>query len=155
MALTAFEEYFGFMERFIAFYKEAQKAELEKFDALMSCELSRIQEAMKNYQSVIKKAQAFEDERIELCKGLGFENMAFSEVLRHFDDDAQQQKLKEQRDRLSSIIKNIKYLNKRSQDFVNVQLGEIEQAASIASIYNTKGLADSHLANSNLLNKQI
>ena len=154
MALTAFEEYFGFMEKFIAFYIEAQKCELEKFDALMSCELPRIQEAMNNYQSVIKKAQSYEIDRIELCKRLGFENMAFSEVLRHFDEGEQRQ-LTEQKDKLTSIIKNIRYLNKRSMDFVNVQLGEIEQQASIASIYNTKGLADSHLANSNLLNKQI
>lgn len=154
MALTAFEEYYGFMERFIAFYIEAQKCELEKFDALMSCELPRIQEAMNNYQSVIKKAQAYEEERIELCKKLGFENMAFSEVLRHFDDD-EKTKLTEQKNRLTSIVKNIKYLNKRSMDFVNVQLGEIEQAASISAIYNTKGLADSHLSNSNLLNKSI
>lgn len=142
------------MEKFIAFYKEAQKSELEKFEALMSCELPRIQEAMKNYQSVIAKAQAFEAERIELCKGLGFENMAFSEVLRHFDEE-EGKKLTEQKERLSSLIKTIKYLNKRSQDFVNVQLGEIEKEASIASIYNTKGLSDSHLTNSNLLNKQI
>lgn len=154
MALTAFEEYYSFMEKFIAFYIEAQKQELEKLDALMSCELPRIGEAMNNYQSSIKKAQAFEDERIELCKRLGFENMAFSEVLRHFDED-EQRRLTEQKDRLTSIIKNIKYLNKRSMDFVNVQLGEFEQAASISSIYNTKGLADNHLANSNLLNKQI
>ena len=154
MALTAFEEYYGFMERFTAFYIEAQKCELEKFDALMSCELPRIQEAMNNYQSVIKKAQAYEEERIELCKKLGFENMAFSEVLRHFDDD-EKTKLTEQKNRLTSIVKNIKYLNKRSMDFVNVQLGEIEQAASISAIYNTKGLADSHLSNSNLLNKSI
>jgi hypothetical protein len=154
MALTAFEEYYGFMERFIAFYIEAQKCELEKFDALMSCELPRIQEAMNNYQSMIKKAQSYEDERIELCKRLGFENMAFSEVLRHFDGE-EIAKLTDQKNRLTSIIKNIKYLNKRSMDFVNVQLGEIEQAAAISSIYNTKGLADSHLANSNLLNKQI
>ena len=154
MALTAFEEYYGFMEKFIAFYIEAQKQELEKLDALMSCELPRIGEAMNNYQSSIKKAQAFEDERIELCKRLGFENMAFSEVLRHFDE-GEQRKLTEQKDRLTSIIKNIKYLNKRSMDFVNVQLGEFEQAASISSIYNTKGLADNPLANSNLLNKQI
>ena len=152
--MTAFEEYYGFMEKFIAFYKEAQKAELEKLEALMSCELPRIQEAMKNYQSLIAKAQAFEDERIELCKSLGFENMAFSEVLRHFDEE-QGKKLSEQKERLSSLIKTIKYLNKRSMDFVNVQLGEIEKEASVASIYNTKGLADSHLANSNLLNKQI
>ncbi len=154
MALTAFEEYYGFMERFTAFYIEAQKCELEKFDALMSCELPRIQEAMNNYQSVIKKAQAYEEERIELCKKLGFENMAFSEVLRHFDDD-EKTKLTEQKNRLTSIVKNIKYLNRRSMDFVNVQLGEIEQAASISAIYNTKGLADSHLSNSNLLNKSI
>ena len=152
--MSAFEEYYGFMERFISFYIEAQKCELEKFDALMSCELPRIQDAMNNYQSVIKKAQSYEDERIELCKRLGFENMAFSEVLRHFEGE-EKTKLTEQKNRLTSIIKNIKYLNKRSMDFVNVQLGEIEQAASIASIYNTKGLADSHLANSNLLNKQI
>ena len=152
--MAAFDEYYGFMEKFIAFYKEAQKAELEKLEALMSCELPRIQEAMKNYQSLIAKAQAFEDERIELCKGLGFENMAFSEVLRHFDEE-QGKKLSEQKERLSSLIKTIKYLNKRSMDFVNVQLGEIEKEASVASIYNTKGLADSHLANSNLLNKQI
>ncbi|MCR5816065.1 MAG: flagellar protein FlgN [Ruminococcus sp.] len=152
--MSAFEEYYGFMERFISFYIEAQKRELEKFDALMSCELPRIQDAMNNYQSVIKKAQSYEDERIELCKRLGFENMAFSEVLRHFEGE-EKTKLTEQKNRLTSIIKNIKYLNKRSMDFVNVQLGEIEQAASIASIYNTKGLADSHLANSNLLNKQI
>ncbi|WP_028510906.1 flagellar export chaperone FlgN [Ruminococcus sp. NK3A76] len=152
--MTAFEEYYGFMERFTAFYIEAQKCELEKFDALMSCELPRIQEAMNNYQSVIKKAQAYEEERIELCKKLGFENMAFSEVLRHFDDD-EKTKLTEQKNRLTSIVKNIKYLNKRSMDFVNVQLGEIEQAASISAIYNTKGLADSHLSNSNLLNKSI
>lgn len=152
--MTAFEEYYGFMERFIAFYIEAQKCELEKFDALMSCELPRIQEAMNGYQSMIKKAQSYEDERIELCKRLGFENMAFSEVLRHFDGE-DQAKLTEQKNRLTSIIKNIKYLNKRSMDFVNVQLGEIEQAAAISSIYNTKGLADNHLANSNLLNKQI
>ncbi len=152
--MSAFEEYYGFMEKFISFYIEAQKCELEKFDALMSCELPRIQDAMNNYQSVIKKAQSYEDERIELCKRLGFENMAFSEVLRHFEGE-EKTKLTEQKNRLTSIIKNIKYLNKRSMDFVNVQLGEIEQAASIASIYNTKGLADSHLANSNLLNKQI
>ncbi|MBR6337777.1 MAG: flagellar export chaperone FlgN [Ruminococcus sp.] len=152
--MTAFEEYYGFMEKFTAFYIEAQKCELEKFDALMSCELPRIQEAMNNYQSMIKKAQSYEDERIELCKRLGFENMAFSEVLRHFDGE-EIAKLTEQKNRLTSIIKNIKYLNKRSMDFVNVQLGEIEQAAAISSIYNTKGLADSHLANSNLLNKQI
>lgn len=142
------------MEKFTAFYIEAQKCELEKFDALMSCELPRIQEAMNNYQSMIKKAQSYEDERIELCKRLGFENMAFSEVLRHFDGE-EIAKLTDQKNRLTSIIKNIKYLNKRSMDFVNVQLGEIEQAAAISSIYNTKGLADSHLANSNLLNKQI
>ena len=154
MALTAFEEYYGFMEKFIAFYIEAQKQELEKLDALMSCELPRIGEAMNNYQSSIKKAQAFEDERIELCKRLGFENMAFSEVLRHFDEE-EGKKLTAQKDRLTSIIKNIRYLNKRSMDFVNVQLGEIEKEASIASIYNTKGLSDSHLTNSNLLNKQI
>ena len=152
--MSAFEEYYGFMEKFISFYIEAQKCELEKFDALMSCELPRIHDAMNNYQSVIKKAQSYEDERIELCKRLGFENMAFSEVLRHFEGE-EKTKLTEQKNRLTSIIKNIKYLNKRSMDFVNVQLGEIEQAASIASIYNTKGLADSHLANSNLLNKQI
>lgn len=152
--MTAFEEYYGFMEKFTAFYIEAQKCELEKFDALMSCELPRIQEAMNNYQSMIKKAQSYEDERIELCKRLGFENMAFSEVLRHFDGE-EIAKLTDQKNRLTSIIKNIKYLNKRSMDFVNVQLGEIEQAAAISSIYNTKGLADSHLANSNLLNKQI
>ena len=68
---------------------------------------------------------------------------------------AEGKKLTAQKDRLTSMIKNIRYLNKRSMDFVNVQLGEIEREASIASIYNTKGLSDSHLTNSNLLNKQI
>ena len=107
--MSAFEEYYGFMEKFISFYIEAQKCELEKFDALMSCELPRIQDAMNNYQSVIKKAQSYEDERIELCKRLGFENMAFSEVLRHFEGE-EKTKLTEQKNRLTSIIKNIKYL---------------------------------------------
>ncbi len=139
------------MEKFTDFYIEAQKLEFEKFDALMSCELDRIQKVMKDYQACIKKAQSYEEERIELCKRLGFDNMAFSEIISHFDDD-EAIKLISQKDRLTSIIKTIKYLNKRSMDFVNVQLSDIEEAASI---YNTKGLADSHLANSNLLNKQI
>ncbi|MBR1663757.1 MAG: flagellar export chaperone FlgN [Ruminococcus sp.] len=149
--MGAFEEYYGFMEKFTDFYIEAQKLEFEKFDALMSCELDRIQKVMKDYQACIKKAQSYEEERIELCKRLGFDNMAFSEIISHFDDD-EAIKLISQKDRLTSIIKTIKYLNKRSMDFVNVQLSDIEEAASI---YNTKGLADSHLANSNLLNKQI
>ncbi len=149
--MSAFEEYYGFMEKFTDFYIEAQKLEFEKFDALMSCELDRIQKVMKDYQACIKKAQSYEEERIELCKRLGFDNMAFSEIISHFDDD-EAIKLISQKDRLTSIIKTIKYLNKRSMDFVNVQLSDIEEAASI---YNTKGLADSHLANSNLLNKQI
>ncbi len=149
--MGAFEEYYGFMEKFTDFYIEAQKLEFEKFDALMSCELGRIQKVMKDYQACIKKAQSYEEERIELCKRLGFDNMAFSEIISHFDDD-EAIKLISQKDRLTSIIKTIKYLNKRSMDFVNVQLSDIEEAASI---YNTKGLADSHLANSNLLNKQI
>ena len=149
--MTAFEEYYGFMEKFIEFYKEAQRVEFEKFDALMSVNLERVQAVMKNYQSYIKQAQNFEEQRIDLCKKLGFENMAFSEIISHFEDD-EAEKLTEQKDRLTSVIRTIKYLNKRSMDFVNVQLGEIEEAASI---YNTKGIADSHLANSNLLNKQI
>lgn len=139
------------MEKFTAFYIEAQKVEFEKFDALMSVNLERVQEIMKQYQSYIKQAQNLEEQRIDLCKKLGFENMAFSEVVSHFEGE-EARKLTEQKDKLTSIIRTIKYLNKRSMDFVNVQLGEIEEAASI---YNTKGIADSHLANSNLLNKQI
>ncbi|MBR1752411.1 MAG: flagellar export chaperone FlgN [Ruminococcus sp.] len=149
--MSAFEEYYSFMEKFTNFYIEAQKLEFEKFDALMSCEVEKVQSVMKDYQACIKQAQAYEEERIELCKKLGFENMAFSEVISHFDDE-EAIKLINQKDRLTSIIKTIKYLNKRSMDFVNVQLSDIEEAASI---YNTKGLADSHLAKSNLLNKQI
>lgn len=146
-----FNRYYDFMENFTEFYKKVQQAEYDKFESLMSNDIERIQKSMQTYHTYIKQAQQLEHERIELCKDLGFENMAFSEVLRHFSGE-EKEKLIEQKNRLTGIVKTIKYLNKKSMDYANMQLSF---TADNSAIYNGKGQTDSHLNNSNILDKQI
>lgn len=149
--MSNFERYYNFMEKYTNFYREVEKVEYEKLDSLMSNDLDRIQKVMQEYESYIKKAQAVESERIELCKDLGFENMAYSEVLRHFDGD-EKHRLMEQKNTLETILKTIKYLNEKSLEFAQMQMSFAE--GDVAT-YNAKGKADSHLGASGLLNKQI
>lgn len=149
--MTVFERYYGFMENYTDFYRQVRAAESEKLEALLSNDIDRIGAAMKEYQSYIKKAQQMEHERIDLCKELGFENMAFSHIVSHFEGE-EKEKITEQKNVLNDIVSTIKYFNRKSIEFVNMQLSYVEGESST---YNAKGQTDAHLANSNLLNKQI
>lgn len=150
--MTMFEEYYGFMADYTDFYRDVQRAEYEKLEALLSNNLERMDEAMKNYQSCIKKAQQLEHERIEMCMRMGFEDMAFSTICKKFPDD-EKYKLIEQKNDLERLVKSIKYLNRKSIDLANMQLS-ITNPDSTA-FYNAKGEQESPLAKSSILNKQV
>ena len=149
--MSDFEKYYDFMENYTDFYREVQKIEYEKLDALLSNDIDRIQKTMQKYESYIKKAQQMESERIELCKEMGFENMAYSEVLKHFKGSEKLQ-LSRQKNTLEAILKTVQYLNKKSLEYADMQMSFAE--GDVAT-YNSKGQADSHLGESGILNKQI
>ena len=149
--MSKFERYYNFMDSYTEFYREVQNVEYEKLDALLSNDLTRIQKTMQNYETYIKKAQQFENDRIELCKELGFENMAYSEVLRHFQG-MEKLKLSRQKNSLEAILKTVQYLNKKSLEYADMQMSFAE---GDAATYNAKGKADSRLGSSGILNKQV
>ena len=149
--MNKFETYYNFMTKYTDFYREVEKIEYEKMDSLMSEDLPRIEKTMHEYESYIKKAQQMENERIELCRDLGFENMAYSEVLRHFEGE-EKHILSQQKNTLETILKTIQYLNKKSLEFAQMQMSFAE--GDVAT-YNAKGKADSRLGASGILNKQI
>ena len=149
--MSGFELYFNFMENYTEFYREVEKSEYEKMDALMSDDLPRLRQAMQNYEICIKKAQQIESERIELCRKLGFENMAFSEVVRHFKGE-EKERLISQKNTLETILKTIQYLNKKSLEFASMQR-ELTEGGT--ATYNSLGKTDTHLGTAGILNKQI
>lgn len=152
--MSRFDEYLGFMKRYLSFFEVVKDNERNKMEALLSNDLKKIESAMSQHQSDVKKIEILEKQRRELSIELGFGERDFKQVCELFEGE-EKKVLSDLRASLQNTVKNIKYLNKKSIEIANMQLyyyGELA-ADEEAHLYNAKGKPE--VAAANLLNKQV
>lgn len=140
-----------FMGEYISLFDEVKQHEKNKMQALLSNDLKKIESAMQVYQTDIKKIELVEKQRRELFSSLGFGEKTFEEIANDFDGDDKYGLLK-MRSQLQGIVRDIQYLNQKSMEIANIQLGYYNELAKDEEthMYNAKG--KSEIAGANLLN---
>ena len=152
--MSRFDEYLGFMEKYLSFFESVKENERAKMEALLSNDLKKIESAMSQHQSDVKRIELMERQRRELSIALGFGEKDFRQVCEMFEGE-DRKALSSLRTSLQNTVKNIKYLNKKSIEIANMQLyyyGELA-ADEEAHLYNAKGKPE--VAAANLLNKHV
>lgn len=149
--MERFNEYYDFMKGYLSFFEGVRDNERIKFNALLSNDLKRIETAMQQHQSDVKKIELIENQRRELSEKLGFGKKNFSEVVELFEGE-ERNMLWRIKNSLQITVKNIQYLNRKSMEIANMQLSYYGELAADeeARLYNAKGKPE--VASANLLN---
>ncbi|MBE6836708.1 MAG: flagellar protein FlgN [Ruminococcus sp.] len=149
--MERFNEYYDFMKGYLSFFEGVKDNERNKMHALLSNDLKKIESAMQQHQSDVKKIELMEKQRRELSERLGFGQMDFSAIIDLFEGD-ERNKLWGVKNNLQITVKNIQYLNRKSMEIANLQLNYYGELAADeeARLYNAKGKPE--VAAANLLN---
>ena len=149
--MERFNEYYDFMKGYLSFFEGVKDNERNKMHALLSNDLKKIESAMQQHQSDVKKIELIEKQRRELSERLGFGQMDFSAIIDLFEGD-ERNKLWGVKNNLQITVKNIQYLNRKSMEIANLQLNYYGELAADeeARLYNAKGKPE--VAAANLLN---
>lgn len=156
--MSRFSTYYDFMDKYEQFYKEVKETEEEKLSAMLSNDLSRIENSLSAYEKFIKQAQKYEEKRLALCESIGLDGHSFKNIIACFEGD-EKRELIMQKKRLEILIETVSYLNKKSMEIATIQLKFSEELAKrspeATNCYNSKGETEPALKGSNLLNKQV
>ncbi len=152
--MERFNEYYGFMKEYLSFFEGVKDNERIKMNALLSNDIKRIETAMQQHQSDVKKIELIEKQRRELSEKLGFGKKDFSEIIGLFEGE-ERNKLAGVKNSLQIAVKNIQYLNRKSMEIANMQLNYYGELAADeeARLYNAKGKPE--VAAANLLNTKV
>lgn len=152
--MERFNEYYDFMKDYLSFFEGVKDNERIKMNALLSNDIKRIEAAMQQHQSDVKKIELIEKQRRELSEKLGFGKKDFSEIISLYDGE-ERNKLSGIKNNLRIAVKNIQYLNRKSMEIANMQLSYYGELAADeeARLYNAKGKPE--VASANLLNTKV
>lgn len=157
MEKEIFEEYYDFMLEYTEFFEEIAGKEKEKLSALLSDNLKRIEACLNEHQSIVKRTEQYEKERMALQRQLGLDNKTFKEIIDDCTGEEKEQLLTLHH-RLKIAVDSVKYSNKTSLQVAETNLKIMENitkgAVTDAKCYNTKGVAPPS-RNIGILNKKI
>lgn len=131
-----------FLQRYLAFYKDFLQVELEKFDAVSSGDVKKIDSHVVKEQALMLQSRGFELERDQLISKELKLPITFKELIPLFDDD-NREAASAMHDELSSILLDLKDVNNRSNTLAELQLHKIdnnirqlEKKPAMAADYN-------------------
>ncbi|MGN0620322.1 MAG: flagellar export chaperone FlgN [Porcipelethomonas sp.] len=157
MEKEIFEVFYGFMLEYTEFFEETADKEKEKLSALLSDDLKRIEACLNEHQSIVKRTEQYERDRLKIQKELGFENMTFREVIDSCRGEEKEQ-LQSLYQRFKIAIDSVKHSNKTSLQVAETNLKIMENitrgAVTDAKCYDTRGVA-SKSRNIGILNRKI
>lgn len=137
-----YQEFFSFMSEYADLFEDVAEKEEEKFKALYSRDLTKIEGVLTEHQKTEKSINEYEIKRIELNKKLGFGDKTFKEII-DGEDGQQKSELLTIYNRLNSSVKTTKIYNEKSLEFAKMNLEIIEEIKSNidtnAHCYDAKG----------------
>lgn len=137
-----YKEFFSFMNEYADLFEGVAIKEEQKFKALYSRDLTKIDDILIAHQKNEKLVTEYENKRIELNKKLGFGDKTFKEII---DGESGEQKaeLLVIYNRLNNSVKTTKLYNEKSLEFAKMNLDIIEEiesnSANNPQCYDAKG----------------
>lgn len=123
------EEIFVFLTEYTEFLEKMEVTQQEKLDLLLSGELKKIEQSIMVQQAMDKQLENLEQARMRLFQEHGVEGKTFRELIplqpeiRNGESSSScRQDWQLLYDRLQKAIDNIRYYNKKSQDFARSEL---------------------------------
>ena len=152
-----YDEFYDFMEQYTEFYNEVLEVEREKADALLSNDLTLINEVLAEYQVWVKRTEQYEHRRQEMFKELGLEGKSFRAIIESETGDCREE-LEDLFYRFREAVVKTKEYNNKSLEIVreNVKtLGNINYDEGDPACYDKRGtVPERQFSSMNLLDKK-
>lgn len=116
------ERFCSFMEEYAAFMGEMAAQEDQKYSALISNDLARMDKAIAQQQSTLKRLEKLEERRMALQEELGWQDLTFAQVLEQLGEDPRREQLEELFAQTSRTLEQIRYSNDKSMSFAKMSL---------------------------------
>jgi len=137
-----YEDFFSFMSEYADLFDEVAKKEEQKFKALCSRDLSKLNSILIEHQKTEKMINEYENKRTALNERLGFGDKTFKEII-DGEEGQEKSELLAIYNRLNNSVKTTKLYNEKSLEFAKINLEIIEQIKASKDInsqcYDAKG----------------
>lgn len=157
LILENYEEFYNFMLEYTEFFEETAAKEREKMSALLSDDLKRIEKCLNEHQSIIKKAERFEQDRQKLLNKIGFSGKSFRQIIAMAEGEDREQ-LKKLYERFKIAVDNVSHSNKTALQIAETNMKILENISPTGvtdpKCYDNNGVS-SKQKNIGLLNKKI
>jgi flagellar biosynthesis/type III secretory pathway chaperone len=152
-----YRSFIEFINEYTTFFEYVVTKEEEKYRAMISYDLEKIEHALSEHQSIIKKVEIYEQKREKIQKEMGYENLTLKELMEKLMKDSEELVSLYRRFKMS--IENAKYYNEKSLNFAKENLEFMEELNPVGvtdpSLYNAKGNTIENKIKSSMLNKKI
>lgn len=134
----------AYFDKLLKFYRDFSALEQNKYGILAQGTLDRLDDCMKKEQAYVLKARGLEQERISLMEQTPRPKAAFREMIPLFPSE-HQEKLQSLYEELSSVLLEIKELNRKSNQIAEQKLhtattliDKIKEQPELQKIYSEK-----------------
>lgn len=123
-----YQQLYDFLEEYTDFLDKMQRDETEKFAALSSRDMARIEHSISVAQANAKQLENFETQRIKLQNRAGLEGLSFREIILKAPEH-EQSWLLQLFDRFERSVSDIKFYNDKSMSVARDEMLEIDPSA--------------------------
>lgn len=140
--MERYNEFAEFMLEYTELFEDISYKEEEKFHAMLSDDLSRIEQSLNEHQTSIKLIEQYENRREALQKEMGLEGKTFREIINMCKGE-EKAELSEIYSRFELAIHNTNHFNKSAMKVadMNIKLSGGSEGVSDPRCYDSKGVS--------------
>lgn len=151
------DEFCSLMREYTVFLEESAQKEKDKLSALLSDDLTKIEQVITSEQTLEKQINGYEKNRLALLEKMGCPQKTFREVLLTLPD-GEQAEMNKVFARMQKATDTIKYYNEKSLEYVKGNLKKfhlMEQSAGSEAGYSPENCHPDGWDDKNLFTKKV